>query len=171
MWVGTGKGKNQRLNSPATLKFPVMKEKNSFKLQEVSHPLRHELGTSVMAQLFKLALAMLASRMGVSVPFALLPVQLPAGIPGKADDTTHTWILATHRGDLQEASGFWPWIGPVPAVETVWVWTSRRKISLSACNFDFQINKWTLKMKYGKSQGREPRILRHSYNVNLKQSY
>lgn len=52
------------------------------------------------------------SRAPIVVPAALLLVQVPAKIPGKANDGLRIWAPATCLEDLNGIPNPWPWLGP-----------------------------------------------------------
>lgn len=53
----------------------------------------------------------------VPVLATLLPMRLPANVPGRAvDESPNTWILATHTGNPGGVLGSWLQPGPVTVV-------------------------------------------------------
>lgn len=51
----------------------------------------------------------------VQVSAALVLIQLPKNVPGKAEDIPSTWTSTTYMGNLDGVPGFWPWPGPTLA--------------------------------------------------------
>lgn len=48
----------------------------------------------------------------VQLPFALLPIQLPANEPRKADYGSNIWVPAAYTGDHVSVPGVLLWFGP-----------------------------------------------------------